>query len=92
MEKKQYSIAGNVFYMLKLTKEYEPKALWMAVVDFVCRCISPVFSIFIPKITVDMVLGNGNVTWLSFCLFLGMGGADPCDTDRDAGNSLSVYK
>lgn len=74
MEKKQYSIAGNVFYMLKLTKEYEPKALWMAVVDFVCRCISPVFSIFIPKIAVDMVLGNGNVTWLSFCLFLGMGG------------------
>lgn len=73
MEKKQYSIAGNVFYMLKLTKEYEPKALWMAVVDFVCRCISPVFSIFIPKIAVDMVLGNGNITWLSFCLFLGMG-------------------
>ena len=93
MEKRQDPIAGNVFYMLKLTKEYMNRRRFGWRWWILCAAVSARgFSIFIPKIAVDMVLGNSNVTWLSFCLFLGNGRSGPRDTDRDAGNPLSVCK
>lgn len=58
MEKKQYSIASCIRYMLGLVKEYEPQALWLAGADAVLRCMIPVFGIYIPKIAVDVVLGS----------------------------------
>lgn len=70
MEKKQYSIASSIRYMLRLVKEYEPQALWLAGVDVVLRCMIPVFGIYIPKIAVDLVMGSSRWTLTSFILFM----------------------
>ena len=70
MEKKQYSIASCIRYMLGLVKEYEPQALWLAGADAVLRCMIPVFGIYIPKIAVDLVLGSSRWTLTSFILFM----------------------
>lgn len=52
---KHYSIGSDILYFIRFYRQYEPTVLAFCGVEIVLSALLPLFSIYLPKITIDLV-------------------------------------
>ena len=68
-KKNKYSVWNNVCFFYKALYEYDAKLVWMTLLSVIGGLILPLFSIYIPKLMIDLV--NKQVKDMSFILVMG---------------------
>ena len=69
-KRSSYSILQNVIFLMKDIKKEHPSLLPFCFIQIILSVISPVFSIYIPKVTLDLVQKNASVSEIFFVLGL----------------------
>ena len=57
----KYHIFQNITFLLKCIRREHPLLLIFIIMQVILSVISPVFGIYIPKITLDLVMGSGQI-------------------------------
>lgn len=55
---KHYSIVSNILYFVKFFRKYEPIVLICCIIEIILGAALPLFSIYLPKLTVDLIVSN----------------------------------
>lgn len=66
----KYHIFQNITFLLKCIRREHPLLLIFIIMQVILSVISPVFGIYIPKITLDLVMGSADTAQI----FLVLGG------------------
>lgn len=66
----KYNAFQNLFFLLKDIKEVHPFLILLIIIQIVLSVVSPVFAIYIPKITLDLVIAHADAKQI----FLVLGG------------------
>ena len=61
MEPKHYSIFSDIVYFIKYFHKYEPILLLLCAAEIVLGTFIPLIGIYLPKITLDLVIQGANV-------------------------------
>lgn len=61
MEPKHYSIFSDIVYFVKYFKQYEPTVLLLCAAEIVLGTFIPLIGIYLPKITLDLVVQGADV-------------------------------
>ena len=65
---KKYSIISDILFFVNFYKKYEPLVLVCCVVEIILGTIFPVFSIYLPKITIDLIISHAGIKEMIFFL------------------------
>lgn len=74
-EMKRYSLVGNVLYFWRLFWENEPSVVILSVVEILLAAAVPFAGIWLPKLTIDLVMSNVSVSkilWTMLAFSAGM--------------------
>lgn len=66
--KPKYSIINNIIFLLKDMAKAHPLLIWLILLQAVLSVVSPLFGIYIPKITVDLVLNSADNAQIFYSL------------------------
>lgn len=69
-ERLKYHVFQNIYFLLKDIKGEHPLLIFLIIVQIILSVISPVFAIYIPKITLDLVIAQADMKQI----FLVLGG------------------
>ena len=65
---KHYSIVSDIIYYIRYYKKYEPAVLIMSGIEIILGAVVPLFGIYLPKISVDLVVQGVTVPRAVFVL------------------------
>lgn len=60
-EPKHYSILSDVLFFCRFFREHEPVVLWCCLMQIVLETLVPVFGIYLPKLTVDLLMKGADM-------------------------------
>lgn len=67
--KNKYSVWNNIYFFYRKLYEFKPSVIWLMVASVVFGVIAPLFTIYIPKVLLDLV--TGKVAMAKFALVFG---------------------
>lgn len=67
---KHYSITSDIIYYIKYYKKYEPAVLLLSGIEIILGAVIPLLGIYLPKISIDLVVQGVTVSRAVFVLGL----------------------
>lgn len=68
MKRHKYGVIENILFLLKDMAKVHPLLIWFIVLQAALSVVSPLFGIYIPKITVDLVLNSADIGRIFYIL------------------------